>query len=82
MELYPRVKYHRTEDPVIVASAKEEAELGGEWADSPGAFAEDAKHEPEAEPEKNHPEQPRPAAKKAAPVKPATKGRSQWSPAT
>jgi hypothetical protein len=31
---YPKMMYHRTEPPVTVNSAEEEAELGEEWGDA------------------------------------------------
>ena len=35
---YPRVKYHATKPPVVVANREAERALGKGWADTPAAF--------------------------------------------
>lgn len=35
---YPKFKYHKTLDAIVVNSADEEASLSEGWADSPAAF--------------------------------------------
>ena len=35
---FPKVKYHATKDPVTVANAEEERELGEGWKNTPAAF--------------------------------------------
>lgn len=54
MNEYPKYKFHKTKDPVIVKDAKEEKALGPGWAESPAFFEKPkAQEEPvEDEPEK------------------------------
>lgn len=35
MELFPKYKYHKTNEPVIVHSEEEESALGDGWVDAP-----------------------------------------------
>jgi hypothetical protein len=45
---YPKWKYHRTKEPVIVHDPEQEAALGPGWYESPADVEREA--EPEAEP--------------------------------
>jgi hypothetical protein len=35
---YPKMKYHKTLEAIVIASADEELKLSSDWADSPAAF--------------------------------------------
>lgn len=43
---YPKVLYHRTEEPRIVNSAEEHARIGAGWAETPAAFTDEPQHAP------------------------------------
>ena len=38
MQEYPKYKYHREKDTVVVESSQEEKKLGKDWVDSPAEF--------------------------------------------
>lgn len=41
-KVYPSWRYHRTLSPHLVKDDAEDLALGGDWADTPAAFQEDA----------------------------------------